>query len=62
MTTLKLNGADIYYEEKGSGPAIIFTHGHSMYHKQWAPQIDYFSDSYRTIVMGCAGAWIFLLA
>lgn len=55
MATFKLNGADIYYEEKGSGPAIIFTHGHSMYHKQWVPQIDYFSDSYRTVVWDVRG-------
>ncbi len=55
MATLKLNGADIYYEEEGSGPAIIFTHGHSMYHKQWMPQIDFFSNSYRTIVWDVRG-------
>lgn len=57
MATLKLNGADIYFEEKGKGnrPVIIFTHGHSMYHKQWTPQVQYFSDSYRTIVWDVRG-------
>jgi len=55
LATVKLNGADIYYEEKGSGPAVIFTHGHSMYHKQWTPQIEYFSNSYRTIVWDVRG-------
>ncbi|WP_068775029.1 alpha/beta fold hydrolase [Paenibacillus sp. FJAT-26967] len=55
MATFKLNGADIYYEEKGSGSAIIFTHGHSLFHKQWVPQIDYFSDSYRTVLWDVRG-------
>jgi len=55
MATVKTNGADIYYEEEGSGPAVIFTHGHSMYHKQWTPQIEYFSNCYRTIVWDVRG-------
>jgi 3-oxoadipate enol-lactonase len=55
MATFQSNGADIYYEEKGSGPALIFTHGHSMYHKQWSPQVDYFSRSHRTIVWDVRG-------
>ena len=27
MPTATLNGIDVYYEEHGSGPAIILTHG-----------------------------------
>lgn len=55
MPTLQSQGATIYYEEQGSGPALIFTHGHSMYHKQWQPQITHFAASHRTVCWDVRG-------
>lgn len=55
MTILKLNDANIYYEEHGNGPAIIFTHGHSMFHEQWKSQVNHFSQFYRTIIWDVRG-------
>ena len=40
MPTAKLNGIDIYYEEHGSGPAIIPTHGLGDSASLWAPPAE----------------------
>ena len=49
MPTAKLNGIDIYYEEHGSGPAIILTHGLGDSASLWAPLAEALGDSYRLI-------------
>ncbi|KON83488.1 alpha/beta hydrolase [Sporosarcina globispora] len=55
MPTCEVNKTKLYYEVKGSGKPIIFTHGHSMYHKQWDPQVEYFSKFYQTITWDVRG-------
>jgi len=54
MAVCEVNGVKIYYEVKGVGKAIVFTHGASWNHKQWREQVDYFSESYQTIVWDAA--------
>ena len=49
MPTEKLNGIDIYYEEHGSGPTIIMTHGLGDSAALWAPLAEELADSYRLI-------------
>lgn len=55
MPIFKGSDVDIYYEVQGEGKAIIFTHGASWNHKQWQPQVDYFSQKYKTIVWDIRG-------
>ncbi|MGG4032840.1 hypothetical protein ABEV74_03880 [Paenibacillus cisolokensis] len=54
MPFCKIGGANLYYEERGSGDAIIFTHGHSMFHAQWQPQVEALSPRFRTQAMAAA--------
>jgi 3-oxoadipate enol-lactonase len=55
MPFCELQDVKLYYEDSGSGEAIVFTHGHSMYHKQWKPQIEALSSRYRVIVWDVRG-------
>ncbi|MCY6960142.1 alpha/beta fold hydrolase [Clostridium brassicae] len=51
----KINGIDLYYEDKGQGPALVFIHGLGENAESWKYQIDVFSKSFRTIVMDLRG-------
>ncbi|WP_078592924.1 alpha/beta fold hydrolase [Evansella clarkii] len=55
MPVLTSNNVTLYYENQGEGKAIIFTHGASWNHKQWHPQVDYFSENYQTVVWDVRG-------
>jgi len=49
------DGVEIYYEEEGSGPPILFIHEFAGDHRSWEPQIQYLSRSYRCIVYNARG-------
>ncbi len=50
MPTIKINGADIFYKESGSGPeTIVFSHGLLMDHTMFDAQRAAFEDRYRVI-------------
>lgn len=55
MSICKVNGVTLHYEVKGAGLPIVFTHGASWNHKQWANQVDYFSTRCQTIVWDVRG-------
>ncbi|MFB4159055.1 alpha/beta fold hydrolase [Geomicrobium sp. JSM 1781026] len=55
MPKAKLNNIEIYYEVKGQGEVILFTHGASWDYKQWQPQIEALSKSFTTIVWDVRG-------
>ncbi len=55
MPTAKLNGIDIYYEEHGSGPAIILTHGLGDNAGLWTPLGEALAGSYRVIAWDMRG-------
>lgn len=55
MPVYEVNDVKFFYEINGSGEPIIFTHGHSMYHKQWAPQVEVLSKYYQTITWDVRG-------
>lgn len=55
MPIFKGRDVDLYYEVQGEGKAIVFTHGASWNHKQWQPQVDYFSEKYKTVVWDIRG-------
>jgi pimeloyl-ACP methyl ester carboxylesterase len=44
-----VNGARLWYEEQGSGPALTFVHAGICDHRQWDKQIDAFAAKYRVI-------------
>ena len=50
-----INNVELYYETKGKGEPLIFTHGASWDHKQWDKQVDYFSEHYQTITWDVRG-------
>jgi 3-oxoadipate enol-lactonase len=49
MPRARLNGADLYYEEHGSGPALVFVHGGGGNHLSWWQQVPVFSPRYRCV-------------
>lgn len=49
MPTLDRDGAKIYYEDHGSGPAILLTHGYSATSAMWSGQAEAFADTHRVI-------------
>lgn len=55
MSKCIVNDVELYYEVKGEGEAIVFTHGASWDHASWQPQVDYFSKQYKTIVWDVRG-------
>lgn len=55
MPILERPGCDIYYEETGSGPAIIFAHGAGGNHLSWWQQIPLFAQSYRCVAFDHRG-------
>jgi pimeloyl-ACP methyl ester carboxylesterase len=49
MTTMQVEGAEIYYEERGSGPPLLLIHGTGAYADLWTPVLDGLARSYRVI-------------
>jgi pimeloyl-ACP methyl ester carboxylesterase len=45
MPRARINGADLYYEEHGSGPALVFVHGGGGNHRSWWQQVPAFSEA-----------------
>ena len=44
------DGVSRYYQQAGSGPALVFLHGFSGNHLSWYQQVPAFADDYRCIV------------
>ncbi len=49
MPTVERPDCDLYYEETGEGPAIIFAHGAGGNHLSWWQQVPIFARSYRCV-------------
>ncbi len=45
----EVNGAQIYYEAVGEGPALVFIHAGVADHRMWDDQVAFFSDHYFVI-------------
>ena len=50
MPTVETNGASIYYETHGEGPAVVFAHGAGGNAASWWRQVPYFARRYKVIV------------
>jgi pimeloyl-ACP methyl ester carboxylesterase len=52
----KSEGADIYYEVHGEGPAVLFVHGSGGHHAAWWQQVPYFtSRGYSVVTLDLRG-------
>ncbi len=49
------DGADLFYEEAGSGPAIIFAHEMASDRRQWRAQVAALSGAFRCIAYDARG-------
>jgi pimeloyl-ACP methyl ester carboxylesterase len=49
MARETVNGADLYYEERGSGPPLLLVHGTGTYADIWSPVLDGLAREYRVI-------------
>jgi 3-oxoadipate enol-lactonase len=55
MTTVDLNGINLYYEEHGKGFPVIFAHGAGGNHLSWWQQIPVLSRQFRCITFDHRG-------
>jgi len=55
MATLNRDGVNIYYEDHGSGPPVLLSHGYSATSRMWAGQVEAFKDRYRVITWDMRG-------
>lgn len=46
---MDIGGVSLYYEEKGNGEPVVFSHGIPTDYRAWSAQVEAFSKSYRTI-------------
>ncbi len=49
------DGARLYYETHGSGPALVFAHGLGGCHLSWWQQVPHFRDRYTCVVFSHRG-------
>ncbi|MCB0995533.1 MAG: alpha/beta hydrolase [Acidimicrobiales bacterium] len=56
MPIASLNGVDLYYEDHGDGPAIVFNHGGGLSHLDWWQQVLFFTGlGYRCVTFDQRG-------
>jgi len=56
MPDILANGIRIYYEERGTGPAMVWAHGlDGTWHQDWEATMAYFQDQYRVIAYDARG-------
>ena len=56
MPTIKRDGINLVYEERGSGsPAFVFVHGWTCDRSFFAPQADYFAKKHRVVSLDLRG-------
>jgi pimeloyl-ACP methyl ester carboxylesterase len=55
MPYIDRDGTRIYYEDRGSGPVVLLTHGYTATLRMWAPQVTALADRYRLICWDMRG-------
>jgi pimeloyl-ACP methyl ester carboxylesterase len=55
MPHLDRDGVKIYYEHRGSGPAVLLTHGYSASARMWQGQMEALTDRYHLITWDMRG-------
>ncbi len=56
MPRIRVNGAELFVEERGSGEPLLFVHGYTGSHDGWDGVVERLADRYRCIVMDLRGA------
>ena len=49
MPVATINGHPLYFEETGSGPPVVFSHGFLMDHDMFAPQVEALAGEFRCV-------------
>lgn len=49
LQSVRVNGVELHYVERGSGEPIVFVHGSLADYREWASVIEDLSPSFRTI-------------
>src|SRR5437667_11128186 len=49
------DGVRLYYEDAGTGTAVVFVHEFAGDHRSWEPQLRHFSRRYRCIAYNARG-------
>ena len=55
MPIVTVNGIELYYEEQGDGPSLVFAHGVGGNHASWYQQVPFFARWYRVITFDDRG-------
>ncbi|MGW8363084.1 alpha/beta fold hydrolase [Streptomyces wedmorensis] len=55
MPIAETQATRVFYEDRGTGPALLLVHGHPFDHTMWQPQIDRFSRTHRVIAPDLRG-------
>lgn len=55
MPRVALNGVELYYEDTGSGDAVVFCHEFAADYRGWDPQVRAFGRMYRCITYSYRG-------
>ncbi len=55
MATVRVNGVELYYEDVGSGDAVVLVHGVWMSSRCFAPQLEGLADRHRVLALDLRG-------
>ena len=55
MQTAPINGVSIAYRDTGSGPDVVFLHGHPFDQSMWDPQAAALESTYRVVTLDLRG-------
>jgi pimeloyl-ACP methyl ester carboxylesterase len=55
VPTVKIDDVETYYEQRGSGPPLVFVHAAILDLGQWDPQVEALSEEYTTYVYDVRG-------
>lgn len=56
MPTLWVDDVELFYEEQGAGPPLVFLHGLGSSTRDWKFQFEHFSKSYRCVAFDLPGS------
>ena len=57
MPTLRVNGYDLAFAERGEGTPLVMVHGTLCDYRHWAGQMAPFGAHYRTIALSLRHCW-----